>query len=130
MSGRPAASSIQSALASGWAPRRREGLSERPLPDELVLYDPETDKAYLLNRSAAAIWDLCDGERSLPELAVELAGNAAPNEDLLREVASAVARLCAEDLLEPPGPSRGVPVESINLGTSSVPERSCDEREP
>jgi coenzyme PQQ synthesis protein D (PqqD) len=80
--------------------RRREGLSERALPDELVLYDPETDKAYLLNRSAAAIWDLCDGERSMPELAAELAGGV-PGEILLQEVASAVERLYAEGLLEP-----------------------------
>jgi Coenzyme PQQ synthesis protein D (PqqD) len=120
MPGGPAAS-IQGALGSGWSPCRREGLSERALPDELVLYDPKTDKAYLLNRSAAAIWDLCDGERSLPELAAELAGGAVSGEGLLQEVASAIERLCAEGLLEPPGSVQGIPGRSIDLADFASP---------
>jgi|SRR5436853_1400103 hypothetical protein len=81
------------------SPHRRPDLIERELSDELVLYDPESDRAYLLNRSAAAIWDLCDGTRSLEEIARELSPGSPPSDALLRDLASTMRYLGDEGLL-------------------------------
>jgi hypothetical protein len=53
-------------------PCRCSGLCERELPPELVLYDPERDRAFLLNHVAALILNLCDGETSAAEIATAL----------------------------------------------------------
>jgi len=42
------------------------------LDDDLVLYDTRTAEAHVLNLSAAKIWQLCDGSRSISDLADEL----------------------------------------------------------
>jgi hypothetical protein len=50
-------------------PRARfEGLIVKELPDEVLVYDLERHKAHCLNRPAAKIWKLCDGETTLPEI--------------------------------------------------------------
>jgi hypothetical protein len=40
---------------------------------DLVLYNPTRDTAHILNRTAAAIWWLCDGELAPEEICAELA---------------------------------------------------------
>lgn len=61
---------------------RRPG-STRPVPspdarveeidDELAIYLPGQSTAVVLNRTAAAIWRLCDGDRTAVQIATELA---------------------------------------------------------
>ena len=53
-------------------PRARAEVSAVPLDDELVLYDPHTLEAFVLNPTAARIWTLCDGSRSAAAIAKEL----------------------------------------------------------
>jgi len=43
------------------------------LDDEMVLYQAEAGQAYVLNRSAAYVWALCDGTRPAAALARALA---------------------------------------------------------
>ena len=75
-------------------PRRRMGLVARALPDELVLYAPETDRAYLLNQVSAAIWEMCNGQNSLWEIAHEIAARySAPMEEAAVNVEATVAHL-------------------------------------
>ncbi len=50
-----------------------EGLVEHELEDELVLYDPRTDRTHILNGTAATVWWLVDGERTVTEIGSELA---------------------------------------------------------
>lgn len=86
---------------------RQKDLVVEELPDEVLVYDLNTDKAHCLNRTAALIWKNCDGENTEGDLAAllqqefktpvstevvmlgleELAGY-----DLLREDASAPPR--------------------------------------
>jgi len=69
-----------------------------------VLYDPASDRAHLLNRTAAAVWDLVDGATPLAAIADELAaagGLAA--EDARSDAAAALDRLDAAGLLAPRG---------------------------
>lgn len=50
-------------------PRMRErDLVVQEVADELLVYDLETNKAHCLNNSAAAVWKLCDGERSVEDI--------------------------------------------------------------
>jgi hypothetical protein len=63
--------------------------------DEMVVYVPDRSQALSLNESARAIWELCDGSRTLDDLCAELghATGLAPS-GLRDEVAHAVERLC------------------------------------
>ncbi len=39
------------------------------IKDELLIYDLERNEAHCLNGIAAVVWDLCDGERTVSEIA-------------------------------------------------------------
>jgi hypothetical protein len=47
---------------------RRDGLVVQDLPDEVLVYDTERHTAHCLNRTAAAVWQQCDGQTSVGEL--------------------------------------------------------------
>ena len=48
---------------------RKSGLVVQEVPDEVLVYDLETNKAHCLNQSAAMIWKSCDGNTSVSEIA-------------------------------------------------------------
>jgi hypothetical protein len=54
---------------------RKAGLVKREVDGELLVYDLERDKAHCLNDSATRIWEYCDGESSVPEIAKLLASD-------------------------------------------------------
>lgn len=57
---------------------RRDGLVVRDLAGETLVYDRECHQAHCLNPTSAAVFRLCDGERSPGEIAALLAeGDAA-----------------------------------------------------
>ncbi|MGQ9525327.1 MAG: PqqD family protein [Armatimonadota bacterium] len=81
-------------------PRRREDLRENPLPDGVLLYSPPQMRAYYLNASAYAVWELCNGTRSAQQIAEELARDVGCSaEDILSDVTSTIVRLHEEGLL-------------------------------
>ena len=49
-----------------------ESLAIRVRADEIELLAPGSVQAHVLNSSAEAIWELCDGERSLEAIAEDL----------------------------------------------------------
>jgi coenzyme PQQ synthesis protein D (PqqD) len=53
---------------------RSEGLVVEPLDDELLVYDAERERAHSLNAVAAAVWELCDGDRDVGDLAAAASG--------------------------------------------------------
>ena len=53
---------------------RKEGLVIQEMPEEVLVYDLDTNKAHCLNRTAAFVWKSCDGKNSVADIA-ELAGN-------------------------------------------------------
>jgi hypothetical protein len=53
-------------------PRRRGDLVLREIEEELLVFDPRTGDASLLNGTAAAIFELCDGLTPLPAMAEEI----------------------------------------------------------
>jgi Coenzyme PQQ synthesis protein D (PqqD) len=52
---------------------RKADLVVRELPDELLVYDLQRDKAHCLNRSAAFVWKQCNGRRTVGDVARALA---------------------------------------------------------
>ena len=52
---------------------RIEGLVVQEVSDEVLVYDLDRDKAHCLNQTAAIIWQHCNGENSVSDLAHLLA---------------------------------------------------------
>ena len=61
---------------------RQEQLIVKELPDELLIYDLQRDKAHCLNLTAALVWRNCDGRTvaELRELMEKTAGSPVPEE--------------------------------------------------
>jgi hypothetical protein len=51
---------------------RKEGLVIQELPDEVLVYDLERDRAHCLNETAAFVWQHCDGRSTTSEIARSL----------------------------------------------------------
>jgi hypothetical protein len=51
-----------------FVPKRKDAVV-RELRDESVIYDKESNRAHCLNRTAAEVWRLCDGRRTVAEIA-------------------------------------------------------------
>ena len=66
------------------------------MEDEILVYDLRTHVATCLNASAALIWDLCDGHRSIGDIVNEL-GSAQVTE---HHVVDTLDQLREKDLLE------------------------------
>ena len=49
-------------------PVRREGVWLRTTGEENAVFDPETGGLHLLNETARAIWELCDGDTTPEEM--------------------------------------------------------------
>lgn len=81
------------------------GVVVEELGEEVLLYRPATHKAIHLNGTAAAIFKLCDGTRSIDEL-VALLETTFPDAKprIAREVRDAVDQLLRDGaLMEQPG---------------------------
>jgi hypothetical protein len=80
---------------------RRKALKEHQVWDEILLYAPEQDAAFSLNSSAKAIWELCDGRRSLADIC-QLLGERfdCPSDTLLSDVKNAILQLQKLGLVE------------------------------
>jgi pyrroloquinoline quinone biosynthesis protein D len=52
--------------------------------DEVLLYHPQHTRAVYLNPTAAAIWGLCDGSRSVREI-IRIVGESYPEADSLSD---------------------------------------------
>jgi hypothetical protein len=52
-------------------PRRLQGdrISIQPIEAEILVYDESTHRAWCLNPSSGCIWQLCDGRRTIAEIA-------------------------------------------------------------
>lgn len=48
---------------------RKSGLVVQEMPDEVLVYDLDSNKAHCLNQTAASVWKACDGNTSVSEIA-------------------------------------------------------------
>ena len=86
---------------AGSIPRaRREGLVIQELPDEVLVYDRERDKAHCLNQTAALVWGYCDGTTTVPTMARHLERDLNTNKVDEKIVWYALDQLSKDHLLE------------------------------
>jgi hypothetical protein len=91
---------------------RRDALLLRNVGDQLVVYDQKRQRLHVLSRSAALVWQHCDGDRDVAQLA-ELVGRelGTPATDEL--ILSALQQLEAAELLSA-GRQSALPAESVS----------------
>jgi hypothetical protein len=81
-------------------PRRRPGVRQGRILDQFYLETGRPPRMITLNSSAGAIWDLCDGQRSLLDVARELhARYAVPMETMAADVLQTAKMLRSEGAL-------------------------------
>ena|SRR5712692_1010355 len=97
---------------SGRPRQRRDGLVVEQLPQETLIYDLERHKAHCLGVVAAAVWEACDGKRSMAEIAAS-AGRRAGQTVPLDAVWLSLRRLSRARLLATP-----VALPAARVGTS------------
>jgi hypothetical protein len=104
---------------------RHDDLVMLELGDELIVYDLKTNKASSLNSTAAAIWNACDGKKSVPDIAREFGEKAKTNanEDLVLLALESfrTANLLANEDEIPvafQGPSRRQMIKTVGMATA------------
>jgi hypothetical protein len=81
-------------------PLPRPDLTTAELDGETVVYDPSNGQVHQLNATATLVWSLCDGERSVDDLARLVAESyAIPLDEARGDVAELVAGLLAANLV-------------------------------
>jgi hypothetical protein len=89
---------------------RSEGLVVEHLAGETLIYDPERDEAHHLNRTAAVVFELCDGRTTLAQVAgqaVQRVGEPLSTETVFQAVEQLATRgLLASALQVDSGVSR------------------------
>ncbi len=87
--------------AGGRVPRARtEGLVIQELPDEVLVYDRDRDKAHCLNQTAALVWRYCDGKTSVTNMARRLERDLKTERVDEKVVWYALGQLSKDHLLE------------------------------
>jgi hypothetical protein len=92
-------------------PLRRHGAAAVELDDNVALYDELSQLLILLNTSAAAVWERCDGATTLNAMVRELAAAHPADADVIEEdVRQTVGKLAELGLLVDAAPAaEGVP---------------------
>ncbi|MGC8780583.1 MAG: PqqD family peptide modification chaperone [Anaerolineae bacterium] len=82
-------------------PVRNSRMIHQRAGKDTLLYDPDTDRIHLLNPTALAIWEQCDGRHTPAEIAAYLAAAFArtSDRDLLADVHAALASFAEGGLL-------------------------------
>lgn len=102
---------------------RKEGLVIQEMPDEVLVYDLDDNKAFCLNPTAADIWKSCDGTKTVAQIASGLKGGngQASNEEV---VWLALDQLKEKNLLKEDislsfnGQSRREMIKKVGLATA------------
>lgn len=87
------------AMNNNLIPQRETGSEEELLEGEIVLYSSTEAKALYLNESAALVWQLIDGQRSVAQIETLLAGAYPEAETLKDDVHQAIETLRAHGVI-------------------------------
>ena len=105
---------------------RKDGLVIKELPDEVLVYDLDSDHAHCLNQTAAFVWQHCDGRNTTKQIARKLGQQFDCSVDE-KIVWLALDRLARNHLLErqpvPPQEIQGMNRRAVvrALGLAAVP---------
>ena len=82
-------------------PRRKANLTEDEMDEDLLIVDFRGSQIHVLNPAAAAIWELCDGQYTVEQIAALMAGHLGlPNERVQQDVAKVVDEFREKGLVE------------------------------
>lgn len=96
-------------------PRHRSGASLREEGSNAVLEDRSNQQLHRLNPTALAIWELCDGDTTVPEMVAAVSDlfAAASVEQLQRDVVGVLRQLTTAGLVEWVVPSEAIDVDVV-----------------
>lgn len=82
-------------------PKQRADLLARDMGDETVLYDNDSGSVHVLNATGQVIWRLCDGQRSVEDMAafLRLTFRIDASIDVNRDVLETLADLRVNQLI-------------------------------
>ena len=88
-------------MGDEYRPVARPGLEKSEMGDETLLYNAENDKVSMLNKTAAAVWELCDGKHTIEEIAAEITESLGPPEgrDVKSDVEAAIEKFREDGIL-------------------------------
>ena len=81
-------------------PKHREDLEVNESVDGMVIYHPKKDTTHFLNHTAAAVFEFCNGNHSIAEIAVFLEKIFTLDDPPLKEVEEIIASFKNEELLQ------------------------------
>lgn len=82
-------------------PCKRSDLQEHDLKDELIIYSEEQEMGFSFNKSSKAIWELCDGEHTLNDIAEKIGQSfGCSGNFFLEDIHTAVAQFRELGLLQ------------------------------
>lgn len=84
-----------------YRPVARPDVERSQLGQETLLYNPENDKVTVLNETAAAVWEMCDGEHTLSSIEAEIRDKFNPpsGHDVAEDVRETVTRFQQDGIL-------------------------------
>ena len=80
-------------------PRRAEGLDVNEVEDGVIVYQESTDRVHHLNPTAAVILELCDGTRTVEDIARAVADLFGLGDTPEQATATCLEELAAERLV-------------------------------
>ena len=85
-----------------YRPQGRADIVRRGTSNETLLYDPRADAVHVLNATALAVWDLCDGKHTTQEIEGALRQRFAVqgDSDIAGDVGRILDRFRREQLVE------------------------------
>jgi hypothetical protein len=115
-------------MTSTLRPRKLQGdrITIREIETEILIYDERTHRAWCLNHSSASIWQLCDGQNTVGEIAAWVAKELGPavSEPLVLLTLDELQEkgLLEGDMLEalPRGASRRAMIGKIGLAAAAL----------
>ena len=88
-------------MALSHKPRQKPDFRLEEIDGELLLYHPTNTTIMYCNPSASVIWQLCDGERTVEEIAIVLAAAFEQNlETITTDVESTLDLFCKHKAIE------------------------------
>jgi PqqD family protein of HPr-rel-A system len=88
-------------VPQSYRPAKCADVLELDMGDGLILYNHDSSLVHHLNPSAALVWQLCDGDASVSQLATEIAEEyALKAPEVLEQVSAVIAEFDALDLVE------------------------------
>jgi PqqD family protein of HPr-rel-A system len=98
---KPGQTSGPMSVPTGYRPAKAPDVLELDMGDGLILYNHDSSLVHHLNPSAALLWQLCDGEASVGELATEISQEYGLGDGAaLRQISAVIAEFDALDLVE------------------------------